>query len=162
MFELQNHQDVVVGVHWDLQQPGKLLWYGTAGCYATGWRRTEKVKVVLSRVNYKSLHLQEESFWVLAKGFDQEMIQEVWVTACWALLTILSTSQSAARCFPVITEQQRESPLCLFQSQHSTSLAYTKLRPSLSASVIIHSAHTPRSSGWTYWNVQTWEGWQMS
>lgn len=36
MLELQHCQDVVVGVHWDLQESGEFLGHGAAGCYAVG------------------------------------------------------------------------------------------------------------------------------
>lgn len=34
VLELQHGQDVVVGVHWNLQQSGELLGHSAAGCYA--------------------------------------------------------------------------------------------------------------------------------
>lgn len=34
MLELENCQNVVVGIHWDFQQSRQLLGHGAAGCYA--------------------------------------------------------------------------------------------------------------------------------
>ena len=34
IFELQNRKDVVVGIHWYLEQPGQLLGHSTTGCNA--------------------------------------------------------------------------------------------------------------------------------
>lgn len=45
VLELQHCQDVVVGVHWNLQQSGELLGHSAAGCYAAGGRGKKRLKI---------------------------------------------------------------------------------------------------------------------
>lgn len=57
VFELQDHQQVVVGVHRDLQEAGQFFRHGAAGCYAA--RRQETMKTQSSTVN-EGLLLQRD------------------------------------------------------------------------------------------------------
>lgn len=53
VFELEDRQNVVVGVHRDLQQPGQLFGHRAAGCYAKEGEEDRRVQSIPLRGHFK-------------------------------------------------------------------------------------------------------------